>query len=294
MRADLRIFIAGAAVVAGVGTAASAQSEADGRVLAARRVAPDAVFKIWIPDGEMRMIAWDRDSLLVRGRIATGDKFFVGGDARGMKFGVEHPFSEGSGGKSVIVVYLPRRARVSVKTVTTKVDAANVSGSFYSVSGSMHLSGAASSIEAETMTGGLDLDVTTPWLRARTGDGHLLLRGAPEDVDVSTVAGTLDVATGAIRRGQFGSVSGDIHYIGAPASGAIMEFSNHSGNVELMLPRTVSGVFSLTAITGVIENGMSSVRPTASQPRSVRFSLGRGGSQVTVRTFKGSIRLRPQ
>jgi hypothetical protein len=26
----------------------------------------------------------------------------------------------------------------------------------------------------------------------------------------------------------------------------------------------------------------------------MRLSLGRGGSQVTVRTFKGTIRLRPQ
>jgi DUF4097 and DUF4098 domain-containing protein YvlB len=158
----------------------------------------------------------------------------------------------------------------------------------------MHLSGAASSVEAETMTGSLDLDVTTPWLRARTGSGHLLLRGAPEDVDVSTVGGTLDVATTTIRRGQFGSVSGAIHYVGSPARGAIMEFSSHSGNVELQLPPTVSGVFSLTSITGAIDNGMSSVRPTAAQPRSVRLSMGRGGSQVTVRTFKGSIRLRPQ
>ena len=294
MRADLRTFIVATAVIACVGTRARAQSADDGRVLAARRVLPTAGLKIWIPDGEIRLVAWDRDSLLVRGRIARGDNFFIGGDAGGMKFGVEHPNSDGSGGKSAIVVYLPRQARVSLKTVTTKIDATGVSGWFYSVSGSMHLSGAASSIEAETMTGGLDLDVTTPWLRARTGDGHLLLRGAPEDVDVSTVAGTLDVATTAIRRGQFGSVSGDIHYAAAPASGAIMEFSSHSGNVELILPRTVSGVFSLTAIAGVIENGMSSVRPTASQPRSVRISMGRGGSQVTVRTFKGSIRLRPQ
>lgn len=291
MRAEMRILIAAVALAT---SAAQGQSPADGRVLGARRVLPSAAFKIWVPDGELRLVAWDRDSVLVRGRISRGDNFFISGDSLGMKLGVEHPFSEGSGGKSAIVVYVPRDARLSVKTVTTKVDAANVSGWFYSVSGSMHLSGRASSVEAETMTGSLDLDLTTPWLRARTGDGHLLLRGAPEDVDVSTVGGTLDIATMAIRRGQFGTVSGDIHYAGSPLSGAIMDFSSHSGNVELMLPRSVSGVFSLTAISGAIENGMSGVRPAAAQPRSMRVSMGRGGAQVTVRTFKGSIRLRPQ
>jgi hypothetical protein len=291
LRADVRGVVV--ALIAGVG-AAHAQSASDGKVLGARRVMSSAAFKVWMPDGELRMVAWDRDSLLVRGRVARGDNFFFAGDSSGMKFGVEHPGTDGSGGKSLIVVYLPRQARVSVKTVTSKVDAAGVSGWFYSVSGSMHLSGAAESIEAETMTGSLDLDVRVPWLRARTGDGHLLLRGAPEDVDVSTVGGTLDVATTTVRRGQFGSVSGDIHYVGSPVSGAIIEFSSHSGNVELNLPRTVSGVFSLTSITGAIENGLSAVRPAAAQPRSMRLSLGRGSSQVTVRTFKGSIRLRPQ
>ena len=294
MRADIRTVALVAMLMSTGAGVARGQTAVDGPVLGARRVTSSAAMKIWIPDGQMRMVGWDRDSLLIRGRVARGDNFFFAGDSDGVKFGVEHPGTDGSGGKSSIVVYLPRGAQVSAKTVTTRVEATNVSGWFYSVSGSMHLSGAASSIEAETMTGSLDLDVTTPWLRARTGDGHLLLRGAPEDVDVSTVGGTLDIATTAVRRGQFGTVTGDIHYSGAPATGAIMEFSSHSGNVELMLPRTVSGVFSLTAIAGSIDNGMSSTRPIASQPRSVRVSLGRGGSQVTVRTYKGTIRLRPQ
>jgi hypothetical protein len=293
MRVDARVIVA-ALVLAVASKPASAQGPADGRVLGARHVSRSAAFKVWMPDGEMRMVAWDRDSLLVRGRVARGDNFFIGGDSAGMKFGVEHPGTDGSGGKSAIVVYLPRGARVSVKSVSANVDASGVSGWFYSVSGSMRLSGAASSVEAESMTGSLDLDLTTPWLRARTGDGHLLLRGAAEDVDVSTVTGTLDVATTTVRRGQFGSVSGDIHYVGSPASGAIMEFSSHSGNVELSLPASASGVFSLTSISGAIENGLSTVRPTAAQPHSMRLSLGRGGSQVTVRTFKGAIRLRQQ
>jgi hypothetical protein len=288
MRAEMRMM--GAALLLGLSLAESSrgQSAADGKLLGARHMVSDAGFKIWMPDGELRVVGWDRDSLVVRGRVAPGDNFFMAGDSSGVKFGVEHPGSDGSGGKSAMVVYLPRGARVSLKTVTTRVDANGVSGWFYSVSGSMHLSGAASSVEVETMTGSLDLDLTTPWLRARTGDGHLLLRGAPEDVDVSTVAGTLDIATTTVRRGQFGSVSG------AQMRGSIMEFSSHSGNVELNLPRTVSGVFSLTSITGAIENNLSSVQPTAAQPHSVRLSIGRGGAQVTVRTFKGSIRLRPQ
>ena len=49
------------------------------------------------------------------------------------------------------------------------------------------------------MSGNLDLNANVPWLRARTGDGHLLLRGRPQDVDASTIAGTLDIATATVH-----------------------------------------------------------------------------------------------
>jgi hypothetical protein len=144
------------------------------------------------------------------------------------------------------------------------------------------------------MSGNVDLNVVTPWARARTGDGNLLIRGEPQDVDASTIGGTLSIASAAILRGQFGSVSGDVHYAGSPAAAAIFDFSNHSGAIDLLLAKSVSGVFSLSSILGAIENGFSEIRPISSTPHSIRVSLGRGGAQVAARTFKGTIRLRPQ
>jgi hypothetical protein len=290
MRASVALMIA----LAAAPTVAGAQSAADGPVLGARAMRPTAAFKIWVPRGTLRLVAWDRDSIVIRGRVARPDVFFFGGDADGAKFGVENHEPDGATGDSRLVAYIPRRGTVSVKTVSASIDATGVGGWFYTVSGSMHLSGRAASIEAESMNGSLDLDVTTPWLRARTGDGHLLLRGAPEDVDVSTISGTLDIMATGVLRGLFGSVTGDVHYVGSPSPGGIIEFSNHSGAVELVLPRSASGVFALSSIVGPIDNAIAGARPIASSPHSMRISLGRGGSQVTVRTFKGAIRLRAQ
>ena len=289
MRADIRILTL---VVALASSRAVAQTGADGPLLARRAAQPNAGLKFWVPAGRIRLVAWDRDSVVLRGRIARSASLFIDGNSVGMKLAVERP--GGEAGESNVVAYVPRGAKVSVKTVSAGIDAAGVTGWFYSVSGSVHLSGAATSVEVESMNGNLDLDVTTPWLRARTGDGHLLLRGEPQDVDASTIGGTLNIAATTVLRGQFGSVSGDIHYVGSPAPGAIFEFSNHSGAVDLLLPPNVSGVFALSSIIGSIQNDFTAVRPIASATHSMRLSLGRGGSQVTVRTFKGSIRIRPQ
>jgi hypothetical protein len=271
-------------------TASAAQSAAEGPVVSARHVNATLGLKIWNPAGRVRFVAWDRDSLVVRGHAGRG--FFAAGDSGGVKMGTGGQTSNENDDKSDLVIYVPRRSMLTVKTVGADIDGANVSGSFNTVSGAIHLSGAASSVEAESMTGSLDLDVTVPWMRARTGDGHLLLRGRPQDVDVATIGGTLDIATTTPLRGQFSSVSGDIHYVGGPLRGAIFEFSNHSGGVDLLLPQNVSGVFTLSSVEGSIENNLSGVRPAAAPPRALRLTLGAGGASVTVRTFKGTIRLR--
>jgi hypothetical protein len=263
-------------------------------VLRARHAVPGLQAKVFNPAGSVRLVGWDKDSVVVRGRVARGQGFYFAGADSAIKFGIEDRDDGKTGGRSDLVVYLPRRAQVSLKTVTGDITGSDVSGWFYTVSGNVRLSGSASTVEVQSMSGNVDLDVVTPWLHARTGDGNLLVRGEPQDVDASTIGGTLSIASSAILRGQFGSVSGNIQYAAAPAGGAIFDFSNHSGAIEFLLARSVSGVFSLSSIVGAIENGFAQVRPIASTPQSIRLSFGRGGAQVAARTFKGAIRLRPQ
>jgi hypothetical protein len=276
---------------------AAAQSTADEPILAARGADPAMSLKAWFAAGRLTLIGWDKDSIVVRGRIARDAQFSLAGERSSMKLEVRAKTDAGSAttpGPSDVVVYLPRGGKVAAKAVTADVVATDISGWIYSVSGAIRLAGSASSIEVESMNGNIDLDVATPWLRARTGDGHLLLRGTPQDVDVATIGGALDVAAAGVMRGQFGSVSGDIRYAGTPSAGAIFDFSNHSGGVEIALPSNASAAVMLSSVAGVIENGFAHVRPISTSPHAIRLSLGRGEAQLTVRSFKGVIRLRPQ
>jgi hypothetical protein len=272
-------------------TKSGAQTESELPVLVARHVSPTFFVNVWNPAGRVRIIAWDRDSLVIRGRVDPSKKFFFGAAASGAKVGVEgRPSDEAK--PCDFVIYLPSHGKMTIRTASADIEGTDVSGSFSTVSGAIRLSGVATSIEVESMQGNLDLDVNVPWMRARTGEGHLLLRGQPQDVDAATISGTLDVATPTVVRGQFTSVSGDIHYVGAPPPGAIYEFSNHGGSVDMLLPATASGVFALSTVTGSIENNFLPVRDASLNPRTMRITLGRGGSSVTVRTYKGVIRLR--
>lgn len=293
----LRLFVGGAILAPAI---VSAQTpNRDGPLLGARHTLPTINIKAWNPTGSIRFIGWDKDSVVVRGTVGRGVQFMLSGENEGMKLGgiklgVDGHWTDANASPSDFVVYMPRDGTVSIKTVSADISGDGVSGWFYTVSGSIRLSGRATSIEAETMNGSLDMNVSTPWIKARAGNGALLLRGQPQDVDASTIGGTLSIATSTVLRGQFSSVTGDIHFVGEPAPRAILEFSSHSGAVDLLLPQSTSALLSLSSIVGPIENGFTRIRPTALTPQSMRLSLGRGDAQMTVRTFKGPIRLRAQ
>lgn len=267
-------------------------SKAGEPLLRARALRAGSPVKMFVPSGTVRLIGWDRDSIDVRGQIpASAQLLFGGSDSAGYKLVVEQR-GESSPAPSHLVVRLPRKSQISLKTADALVEATDVGGWFYTVSGRIHIDGAMASLDVEAMSGDIDLDATTPWARAKTGKGHLVVRGSPQDVDASTIGGTLDIAAASIIHGRFTSVTGDIHYASAIAPRALFEFSTHSGIVDLLLPRDVSARIELSTVDGEIDNGFTQLRPAAAGVHNLQLSLGSGAADVTVRTFKGTVLLR--
>jgi hypothetical protein len=281
--------------------AAAAAQRDDAVLLAARAVGPTIPLKITNAAGSLRIDAWDFDSVEVRGRTRPPNFFFTI-DTRAvkfgidqMRFGVEDPRDGDTATAYHLVVHVPRHSQVLVRTASADITGTDISGWLYSASGNIQLRGSSTTLDVESINGSIDANVRASWMRARTGQGRVLIRGYVQDVDVSTVDGAIDIANPGVFRGRFASVKGDIRFSGTPPSGALYEFSNHEGAIDFTLPRSTSAVFDLTNVTGPIENALSDVRPAAAgTARSLRLSLGRGDAQVSVRSFKGPIRLRPQ
>ncbi len=276
------------------------------KILGARPATPDVGVKIWVPSGSARLVGWDRDSIVVRGRVASNGNFFFarGQDKSAYKLGVEPRRHDGEVGPSDLVIYVPRRAGISIKTVDATIVGEGVGGWFYTVSGAIRLAGDAEQVEAESITGDVDLDVTSMLVKARTGRGHMTVRGSPEDVDASTISGPLDVESPAIRRGRFSSVTGNLRYAATPAPGSIFDFSDHAGTVDIVLPRSASSRLDLSTVTGFIQGGgplrrddpntLRQFRPASAGGQTLTVRLGAGEAHMTVRTFKGAIRVLPK
>src|SRR6478672_4530766 len=65
------------------------QSVADGPILQAHGLDSTGSVNLYVPAGSVRLVAWDRDSLVVRGEKAKNAQLFFGATRRGVKMGVE-------------------------------------------------------------------------------------------------------------------------------------------------------------------------------------------------------------
>lgn len=191
-------------------------------------------------------------------------------------------------------VMIPEGAQVSVKTVTANIVSRGATGWFNSVSGDIVITGAARRMEAETLDGDISVSGEAPWLSARTGSGGIKIEGRFGHVRASSVGGNISVLNKLAERGRFESVTGNISYTGAFATGSHLEFDTHGGAVTLVLPQRTNARFDLTSITGTIDNTFTSHTPNQRPEGTgqvLEFQVGSADATVSVRSFKGIIRL---
>ena len=120
---------------------------------------PDGVVKIWNTAGSVRVIGWDKDSVSVTGTAPPG-AFFGGGGRTGVKLGVETNAGNANEPKSDLVVRVPARARISVKSTVADVEISAFAGQIdaSTIAGRLTIQGTPTEIRAESMSG--DVDVT--------------------------------------------------------------------------------------------------------------------------------------
>ncbi|MGH7501609.1 MAG: DUF4097 family beta strand repeat-containing protein [Longimicrobiales bacterium] len=259
----------------------------------------DGSIRIYNLAGSVKVTAWHRDSVAVTGTIvepSPGD-WFIGGTPDGAKLGVWSTETASNVKPSHLELRVPRNAQVWVKTASAEIVVIDVTGGVdaNSISGAITVSGNPRELYAESLGGDLTIDASTRALRARTASGDIHIRGQIRDVTASSVSGNLTIEGDQFERGSFESVDGDIRYIGNVGTASALDFINHGGAVEFLLPATAAGDFSISTFYGAFDDqfGVSATsRQSKLRGTEVSFTIGAGGGQVTVRNFKGRVVLR--
>lgn len=275
------------------------QAFAQRKLVERRAVVPNGFVRIFMLGGSVTVIGWDKDSLVVTGTVhePPGDRFGIGVTPKGAKMGLWGDLESGLL-PSHITVRVPHRSQVWVKTTSADIGISNVTGGIdlFSVSGSIEVTGRPREVYAETMGGKIALNASTAAARLKTASGGITVSGSIADLTAVTVSGPIGVTRLGYQRARIESVDGDIRYAGALPSRSALELSNHAGSIELVLPRDVTGEFSLSLYAGELTDEFGVAAKTfnpKTKTRELEFSLGaKPDARMTLRSFKGRVLLR--
>ncbi len=263
-----------------------------------RRMAVDPHASIRILDlaGAIHVSGWDRDSVTVTGTVPRGaGRFYAGGSRAGIKLGVE---SDSLGAPGVdLDIRVPRGATVWIKSSSATVELTGVEGDvdIATVSGDIRAEGAPRRISAEAMDGDIELTTRAAITRAKTAGGSITITGGGGDVTAASVSGAVRY-TGAHKLlvGRLESVTGSVTFEGTVIRGGTLAIETHDGPVEVRVPPGQATRFELTSFGGAVTNALAGTEPVVPKGKPVRFTNGEGNAgaaSVTVRTFKGNVRI---
>jgi putative adhesin len=282
------------------GVAAGAQSQV--KVERGLRLDADGSVRISNLVGSVRVTGWNRDSVALHGVLPKGDKVFMGGGRQGMKMFVE-PLNDRNPQPTRLDVMVPARAKIWVKTATAEIEVSGVTGELdlYVVGGKIRVSGTPSELNAEAIDGDIEVNGKPGWLRAKSASGTVTFNGSSDDASISTVSGGITVnsvpaeGNGKFERAKLETVTGPIRFNADIQKGAAIDFSTHSGTLDIAIPRRTGADFEIASIAGTITNDLNFARPVKGRygrGSELVMTNSSGGARVTIRSFKGPVTLR--
>jgi hypothetical protein len=252
----------------------------------------DGSLRIQVPAGTVRIIAWDRDSVVMTGSIAPGGgSWYAGGRGRAGKMGLETRDQSGTGPGADVEIRVPAHARLWVKTVSASVNVEGAQGEVdcISVAGSLRIEGQPKVLSAETMDGLVTIEGATGVMRIRTGGGNVSVRGPGGDITASSVGGSIDVTSDKLERARLESVTGAVRFTGNIMRGGALEAETHSADVELRFIGGLDAEVTMVSVAGMAFNKLTPKGSAQPKGKTALFIAGEGGAQVSARSFKGNV-----
>lgn len=266
-------------------------------VLTGRGAEADATIRILVPHGSVRISAWGRDSVAVRGRLdPAAGRLVLDGTRESLRIAIEAPARPRGTGLADLEISVPRNARLRIAGAGVSLDCIVEGGELtaFTTSGKVRVVGTLREVEIETLDGNVELAVTAPVARVRTASGTVVVRGVVQALDVSSVSGPLLIGMeGPIASARLESTSAAISFKGDLTREGRLLADTHGGDVDLRLPPRLEATWHLANYGGILDNQLLPEDLVRPGPRKGewRFVTGNGLARVEVRTFKGTVRL---
>ncbi len=252
-----------------------------------------ASVQLFTAAGTVRIEGWARDSIDIRGTIGHGLTPYVGGDTLAFKFSAFDARQDLSQ-PSHLVIRVPHRAQVWLKSTTGDITARDLSGAvdLHSIGGAITAERMSGDVTGESMRGDVTVRGTPRWMRGRSGNGAVSFDGSARDVAITTVRGAIRLH-GRADRARAETVTGTVNVSLATAPDASLDVDSHDGPVTVQLDASPNATLNVFTQDGSIVNRVTSSTAARSGAKgsALTLVLGRGATRMTIRTFSGNVLL---
>lgn len=201
------------------------------------------------------------------------------------------------GSDSRFEVTVPFGARVIAKSQTGDITIRGTHGevSVTAQSGDIVIDDVSGRLEVRSWSGEVTASNIIGNVDVSTQSGDLELSDVRGDIEVTNTSGdiTLRGITAKLVRAK--TTSGDVIYDGTIDQSGRYDFSSHSGDVELHVPRDASAQLTVSTWNGEIESDFPmTLKPGdhsigSSTSKQFTFAIGGGNARISAETFSGDV-----
>jgi len=286
-------------VSAGLLLAASVNAEEINETLDA---SADGTVEIYNTSGSVTVEGWSRNAVEVTGTLGEEVEEFIferKGDTVVVKVKPIH--GESSGGRSrssYITVLAPQKSRIDVATISAEIDVEGIEGEqeLQSVSGRISTNAFAAEVEAETVSGSIDIVGSNMESETElaTVSGGISARDMAGTIDLESVNGRLEVGGGSFSDAALETVNGRIEFKSNLRDGGDLDIETVNGKVVVDFIGSLSAEIDVNTFNGRIKNcfGPKPERTSKYAPGwELSFTEGGGDGSVSIATLNGGVTL---
>jgi len=261
-----------------------------------RDMAPDGHLLLENVAGSVEVTGWNQNRLEIKGTLGDDvEELEISELGNGLRVRVRNKQGSHNIDNTDLYIHLPATSSIEIITVSADIEVTDSEGesiALQSVSGDIDVSASPQRLEIESVSGDVEFEGGAPRSSVETVSGDISLEGLDGEVEVSTVSGELSLRTGAVARGHFESVSGDIELDLAVDDNGRLVAQSMSGDVKVILPALQQAEFSAQTFSGRIHSDFGEAGKIAKGPGSrLEFGTGKNGASISLESFSGNISL---
>jgi len=249
--------------------------------------------------GMIEFATWDKAEVQIRGEAGDSvEEVEITSSAKGVQVRIHNRKGKRNIDGTDLFLRVPATASIEADGVSSDMTVTGSSGEsimLNTVSGDIEVDASPQRIELQSVSGDVEFAGKVDRSTVETVSGEIAIVGASGEVSLSTVSGDVTLEGGALTRGRFESVSGDLVLELSVQDGGRLSCDSMSGDVKLRLPASQQAEFTAQSYSGGINTEFGKSSSVSKGPGELlRYRQGDNGAQVRLETFSGDITIRAQ